>query len=253
MESVVAQTGQESAGSDPAWRWFVRGSRQAFTLPGFLLFGAFIGFGAITREAGLSLTQTLYMNTVIWALPAEIILIGAMFAGASLPAAALGVALSSVRLMPMVVVLVPEMRAQGTRGWVLYALSHFIAVTSWVISLDKFREVPRPWRTTWYCGLGLTLVAGANSILAAIYLLAPQLPALAAAALFFLTPMYFLLSLWGSAREFASHAAMAAGLVLGPLFHLWMPGIDLIAAGLIGGIGAFALHMAAKRKKAGHP
>ena len=227
----------------PAWRWFLRGSRHAISVPAFLLFGAFIGFGAITREAGLSLTQTLFMSTMIWALPAEIVLIGAMYAGVSLPAAALAVALSSVRLMPMVVVLVPEMRAPRTRKRVLYVLSHFIAVTSWVISLDRFRHVPRERRTAWYFGLGTALMFGANSVLAITFLLAPSLPRSAAAGLFFLTPMYFLISLWGSARERASHVAMGAGLVLGPLFHVLLPGFDLLAAGLAAGGGAFLLHM----------
>ncbi|MCB1417980.1 MAG: AzlC family ABC transporter permease [Notoacmeibacter sp.] len=233
----------------PAWRWYLRGSSQVFSIPALLLFGAFIGFGAITREAGLTLTQTLFMNTIIWALPAEIVLIGAMYTGVSLPAAALAVALSSVRLMPMVVALVPEMRAARTRGWVLYALSHFIAVTSWVISLDRFRHVPRERRTAWYFGLGTALVIGANTVLGITFLLAPQLPPAAAAGLFFLTPMYFLLSLWGSAREGASHLAMGLGLVLGPVFHLWLPGIDLLVAGLTAGGAAFAMHLLSRHRK----
>ena len=43
--------------------------------------------------------------------------------------------------------------------------------------------------------------------------------------------MYFLTSLWGSARERASHIAMVLGLVLGPVLHRVVPGFDLLAAG----------------------
>ena len=64
-----------------------------------------------------------------------------------------------------------------------------------------------------------------------------------AAGLFLLTPMYFLTSLWGSAREQAAHIAMVLGLVLGPLLHLFAPGFDLLGAGLIGGGLAYAAHL----------
>ena len=52
------------------------------------------------------------------------------------------------------------------------------------------------------------------------------------AGLLLLTPIYFLTSLWGSARERAGHVAMMFGMVLGPVFHLFAPGFDLLAAAL---------------------
>jgi hypothetical protein len=60
--------------------------------------------------------------------------------------------------------------------------------------------------------------------------------------------MYFLTSLWGSARERAGHIAMVLGLALGPAFHLVMPGLDLLAAGLLGGAAAYAWHRMSSRK-----
>ena len=83
------------------------------------------------------------MTVMIWALPAIIVLIGAIKSGATIFAAAFVVTLSSVRLMPMVVALVPEMRTPRTRPWVLYLLSHFVAVTSWVMAFQHFPGVPR--------------------------------------------------------------------------------------------------------------
>jgi hypothetical protein len=59
--------------------------------------------------------------------------------------------------------------------------------------------------------------------------------------------MYFLTSLWGSARERAGHVAMILGLGLGPLFHILTPKIDLLAAGLIGGAVAYAWHRARRK------
>lgn len=222
--------------------WFLRGILAAVSVPALLLMSAFVGFAGLAREAGITLAQAVFMTGVVWALPAKVVLIGAILAGSSLPAAAFAVALSSVRLTPMVVALVPELRTGRTRPWVLYLLSHFVAVTSWVLAMERVKHVPRDMRTAYYGGLGGSLVLANMVVVAVVYAIAGALPPILSAALLLLTPMYFLTSLWGSARESASHFAMVLGLVLGPLFHIWLPGFDLLAAGLIGGIGAYAIH-----------
>ncbi|WP_157019753.1 AzlC family ABC transporter permease [Mesorhizobium xinjiangense] len=232
-----------------AWRWFGRGAGAAFSIPGLILASAFVGFAGLAKEAGLTVVQTVFMVGVVWALPAKVVLVGAILSHASLPAAAFAVSLSSVRLMPMVVAIVPEMRTPKTRKWVLYALSHFVAVTSWVLALDRFRHVPRDMRTAFYAGLGGTLVLANMAVVTIVYIAAGRLPPAASAALLLLTPMYFLTSLWGSARERASHVAMVLGLALGPVFHLLVPEIDLLAAGVVGGVAAYAWHVIAARRR----
>jgi predicted branched-subunit amino acid permease len=228
--------------------WFLRGVRASISIPGLILVSAFVGFAGLAKEAGLTLAQTVFMTGVVWALPGKVVLIGATISGLSLPAAAFAVALSSVRLMPMVVALVPELRGDRTPKWVLYALSHFVAVTSWVIAMERIAGIPRAVRTSWYAGLGATLVLGNMVVVAIVFLVADRLPPAVSAALFLLTPMYFLTSLWGSARERAGHVAMVLGLGLGPLFHLLAPQYDLLAAGLIGGTAAYALHRLSRRR-----
>jgi predicted branched-subunit amino acid permease len=223
-------------------RWFFRGVASAVSIPGLILISAFVGFAGLAREAGITLPQAVFMTGLVWALPAKVVLIGAIMSGASLPAAALAVSLSSARLTPMVVALMPELRSERGRPIVLYLLSHFVAVTSWVIAMEKVREVPREMRTSWYAGLGGSLVLGNMVVVALVYAVAGSLPPILSAALLLLTPIYFLTSLWGSAREAASHYAMFFGIVLGPVFHVFMPGGDLMAAGFIGGIGAYVLY-----------
>lgn len=236
-----------SLGLATRWRWYLCGVRAAFSVPGLILASAFIGFGGLAKEAGLSLAQTVFMVGMVWALPAKVVLVGAILSGASLPAAALAVALSSIRLTPMVVALVPELRGPNTPRWVLYVLSHFVAVTSWVLAMERLRGIPRDMRTSYYAGLGSTLVLVNMVVVAAVYLLAGNLPPSASAALLLLTPMYFLTSVWGSARERAGHVAMATGIVLGPLFHVVVPGFELLGAGLVGGCAAFAFHKLSRR------
>ncbi|WP_378950897.1 AzlC family ABC transporter permease [Mesorhizobium sp. ANAO-SY3R2] len=227
--------------------WYLRGVRVAFSVPGLILASAFIGFAGLAKEAGLTLLQTVFMVGMVWALPAKVVLIGAILSGASLPAAALAVALSSIRLTPMVVALVPELRGPNTPRWALYVLSHFVAVTSWVLAMERLRGVPRELRTSYYAGLGSTLVLVNMIVVAVVYVLADKMPPAASAALFFLTPMYFLTSLWGSARERAGQIAMALGIVVGPLFHLVVPGFDLLGAGLVGGGAALVFHRLSRR------
>jgi predicted branched-subunit amino acid permease len=235
---------------EPASRraWYLRGALAAFSIPGFILTSAFIGFAGLAREAGLTVAEAVFMTGVVWALPAKVVLVGAILSGSSLAAAAFAVALSSVRLMPMVVALVPEMRGSRTPRWVLYVLSHFVAVTSWVLAMENLRNVPREMRTSYYAGLGSILVLANMVVVAVVYLIAGSLPPAASAALLLLTPMYFLTSLWGSARERAGHVAMLVGIVLGPAFHLITPGFDLLAAGLVGGFAAYGFHWLRQRR-----
>ena len=222
--------------------WYLRGCGATFSVPGLILVSAFIGFASLAKGAGLTAAQSVFMTGVVWALPAHVVLVGAILAGASLPAVMFAVTLSSVRLMPMVVAIVPELRGSRTPRWVLYALSHFVAVTSWVVAMERLKHVPRDLRTSYYLGLGSTLVLGNMLVVAAFYLVADSLPPAVSAGLLLLTPMYFLASLWGSARERATHFAMVFGMVLGPAFHLFMPQFDLVAAGVLGGGAAYALH-----------
>lgn len=228
--------------------WYLRGVWAAFSVPMLILVSVFVGFAGLAHESGLTVAQTVFMTGIVWALPAQVVLVGSILAGSSLAATAVAVALSSVRLMPMVMALTPELRGRGSRKWVLFLLSHFVAVTSWVIATERLPEVPRDRRTAFYGGLGSTLVAANMIVVVVVFLAAPHLPASVSAGLFLLTPIYFLTSLWGSAREHAARFAMILGVVLGPIFHLVAPGFDLLGGGLVGGVAAFMLHLLFKRK-----
>jgi predicted branched-subunit amino acid permease len=160
-------------------------------------------------------------------------------AKSSLLATFAAVCLSSFRLLPMVVAIVPEMKTDKTRKSTLYALSHFVAVTGWVMALDRFPKVPREYRTSFFAGLALTLLASNMLLAVIVYQVADKLPPLVSAALIFITPLYFTFSLWGSARDRTAHYAMIAGLALTPLFHIYLPQIDILGAGIIGGLLAF--------------
>lgn len=230
-------------------KWFLRGIAQIASIPVLILVSAFVGFSGLAKESGITLPEAVFMTGAIWALPAKVVLIGAIGAGSSLPGAAFAVTLSSVRLMPMVVSIVPEMRGSRTRRLTLLILSHFVAVTAWVVAMERFRHVPRDMRTTFFAGLGMMLVVTNMGVVTAVYLLSASLPEMVFAALFFLTPMYFLTSLWGSARDRSGHFAMITGLALTPLAHWISPDYDLLLAGIGGGLVAYLGYRAARKRE----
>ncbi len=230
-------------------RWFLRGTRRIVSVPAVLLMFSFIGFAGLAIESGISMGESVFMTLTIWALPAKVVLIGAISAGASIPAAALAVGLSSVRLMPMVVALLPELRGPKTRTLTLAALCHFVAVTAWVMAMEELRHIPRDMRTSYFAGVGSVLVLTNALVVVIVYSLSASFPPVVFAALFMLTPMYFLTSLWRSARERAGQIAMVSGLLLFPLFHALAPGYDLLMTGIVGGLLAFAYHRMNRKAK----
>lgn len=224
--------------------------RGIFSLPALILMSAFVGFTGFAVSADIPAVQTVYMVGIVWALPAKVLLIGSIAGGASLPAAFLAVTLSSIRMAPMVAAIIPDLKTEKTPTWLLLLLSHFVAVTAWVYTMQRIPRIPREGRLPFFAGLGVTLTT-ANMILVAVcYHLVTALPAMLGGALFFLTPIYFLTSLWASARERVVYLAMPAGLALAPVFHALSPGFDLLYTGLVGGGLAFAADRLLARRKA---
>ena len=98
----------------------------------FVITITYIGFGALIHDYGLSVIWGMLSTVLIWAGPAQVILVTALGSGAGALEGALGVGLSSVRLLPMVVSVLPLLKRETTRAWQLITPVHFIAVSVWV-------------------------------------------------------------------------------------------------------------------------
>jgi len=231
--------------------WFFRGSRAAVSIPAMILTAAFVGYAGLARESGLSLAETLAMTGFIWALPSIVVLTGAMTSGMGIVTAAFAVALASVRLMPMTMALMPMVKIPGkTKTWHLILASHFVAVTAWVYAMRNLPDMPKEGRLPFFIGFGSAVSGFVFCMTGIAYVLVDRMPPMVAGALFLLTPVYFLCSLWGAARLAADKAAMIIGLVLGPVFFLTLPGMDLLWTGLIGGTLAYAVTRFWRRRSA---
>lgn len=232
-----------------SFRWFLQGARGIFSLPAFILMTSFVGFSAFALESGVSRGEAMFMTAAIWALPAKMILIGMMTSGANVLAIFLAVTLSSIRMMPMVASLVPELRGSRTPTWLLLVLSHFVAITAWVFAMGSLKGIPREARVSYFAGFGLTLVA-VNTILVGLsYGIVSTFPPAVAGILFFLTPVYFVGSIWASARHSVVKIAFVIGVVAGPLLAVLTPGFDILIAGIGGGTLAYLIDRFVVRRR----
>jgi predicted branched-subunit amino acid permease len=143
--------------------------------------------------------------------------------------------------LPLTATILPLFRGSRRRPWLELAASHFVAITTWIEANRRLPGLPADMRLPYHLGLGLA-IAGAMSLGAlGGYAIAGAVPAVVSAALLFLTPLYFLLSLIATSRSRMDRIATAAGCALAPLLYLVAPGFDLLATGLIGGTVAFLL------------
>jgi predicted branched-subunit amino acid permease len=208
----------------------------------YVLFGTYIGIGALAHDFGFSVTWALLSTILVWAGPAQVILISTLGAGASLIEVAIAVGLSSVRLLPMVVSLLPMLKHPGTPAWKLLLPAHFTAVSMWVEALRLLPQQPRENRIAFCNGLGCGYGLTATTATVTGFYLAASLPPLMSAALLFLTPVAFLMSTLRNSRMLVDRLSLAFGLVLGPLFAYWQIGLDLMWSGIAGGTAAYLVH-----------
>jgi predicted branched-subunit amino acid permease len=222
---------------------FFDGMRAAwlsvFTL---VLVGTYVGIAALARDYGFSLPWLMVSTALIWAGPAQVILISALGTGTAPLAVALAVGLSGVRLLPMVVALLPLLRQPHTRLRDLLTPAHFTAASMWVESLRLLPAMPRQRRLAFCNGLSIGyMISGQVGCLVGFYL-AASLPRLLTAALLFLTPMSFLVSTVRNSRTLVDRLALGLGLVVGPVLAYSQVALDLLWTGLIAGSVAYAVH-----------
>ncbi len=218
---------------------FVRGVVVMLSTPGFVLFATSIGFGALARDLGLSFAHAVFLSSVFYALPAQVVLVDQLARGAALATAAFAVTLTAVRLLPMTVSLLPYIRdARGLRPVHLLAV-HFMAITVWIEGNRRLPLLPERLRLAHFFGIGVAMFLSTGLGTITGHLLAASVPAILSAALLFMTPVYFLLSLASGARLRMDWMAIGIGICLGPLLFVLLPGPDLMLTGLLGGTAAY--------------
>src|SRR5215468_512261 len=164
----------------PQWkssfRAFLWGMRSVgATILALVLFATYLGIGALAHDSGFSLAWTLLSTLLVWAGPAQIIVITTLASGATIVQAAIAVTVSAIRLFPMVASVLPMMRTSDTKRYRLILVAHFTAVTLWVECHRFLPQVPRERRIAFVHGLGSGLVGVSLTANTIGYLLAASL------------------------------------------------------------------------------
>jgi predicted branched-subunit amino acid permease len=222
---------------------FFGGVKAALTSVFHLVIGGtYIGIGALAHDFGFSAWWMAFSTVLVWAGPAQVILISALGGGGTLLEAAVAVSLSGIRLLPMVVALLPLLRKESTRLRDLLLPTHFTSVSMWVESLRLLPGMPREHRIAVCNGISTGLMGVAVAYGFAGFFLAAGLPPLFAGALLFLTPISFFLSTARNARAMVDKLALVFGLALAPLLVMLQVQLDLMWSGVVGGTLAYGIH-----------
>ena len=234
---------------DSSWSAFAGGFRSAWlSVFAYVLFGTYIGVGALAHDFGFSVWWVALSTVLIWAGPAQVILISALGAGSPLIEVAIAVGLSGVRLLPMVVALLPILKGPQTRFRDLVLPAHMTAVSMWVESMRLAPLIVPHRRIPFVNGLGCGYFSSALIATFGGFYLAAQLPVLLTAALLFLTPMSFLVSIARNSRELVDRLALVAGLIIGPVLAYYAVNLDIMWSGIVGGTLAYGAHRIWKRR-----
>jgi len=230
---------------------FLFGLRTATTsVFAFVIVFTYIGYGALAHDYGFSVGWAMLSTALQWAGPAQVILVTGLGAATSPIEIAVAVSLSSVRLLPIVVALLPLVKREDSRPWQLLVPVHFMAVSVWVEAMRHAPGMPRQHRLPFCNGVGFTLLCMGTLATAVGYYLQAALPALFGAAAMFITPISFLTSTARNARLLLEKAALGLGLVIGPVLAFSHIEFDLLWTGILGGTLAYGLHRIQRRRSA---
>ena len=225
-------------------------SSVASTVLALVLFATYLGIGALAHDSHFSLGWVLGSTLLVWAGPAQIILISMLGSGATAVQAAIAVTVSAIRLFPMVVSVLPLMKTPQTKRRHLVLATHFIAVTLWVECYRLLPKVPHERRIAFTHGLGCGLLTVCMVATTLGYGLAANLPPLFAAAILLLTPLAFLLSTARNCRQISDILALVLGIALFPLVSMLHTGVDILISGVTAGTIAYGVHWWRERARA---
>lgn len=222
---------------------FAAALRHAWTSVFFLVIGGtYVGVGALAHDFGFSVWWLTASTVIVWAAPAQVILITSFATGTTLIETAIAVWLSGIRLFPMVVSLLPLLRNEKRQTAPLLLPAHFTSVSMWVESMRMLPDMPRERRIAYCNGLAVGYMVTALMFGFVGFYLAAGLPPVLAATLLFLTPMSFLVTTARNSRAMIEKLAFVLGLVIGPVLSYYHVGLDLLWTGLVGGGIAYGVY-----------
>ena len=121
-------------------KYFLKGfkSIKGIDSPALALGCCFIAIGAILKNLGFNIQESIFSTFLTFALPGSLVMAESMLVGATLVNIFLAVWLVNARLYPMTVSLMPLLMHKNQPRWKYYVSCHFIAVSAWLIMKKNY-------------------------------------------------------------------------------------------------------------------
>mgnify|MGYP001470890955 FL=1 len=215
----------------------LKGSRS----PAIPLAACFVALGALLKDAGFNLQQSAASSLFTYALPGQLIMAESLLLGASIINIFIAVWLVNFRLYPMTVSLFPLLEHKSQPKWKYYLSCHFLAVTSWLIAKESYKNINRKYRIDFWIGIGTGTISVAILMTIFGYLSADYLNKNMMIGLAIVNPVYFFCMMISAMKNQSISVAVISGTILGPVIYLFSTEWALLFAGLISGSIAFLI------------
>ena len=222
-------------------KYFIKGivCSKKFDSPAIALGGSFIAIGALLKNLGFNIQESIFSTFLTYALPGSLVMAESMLIGASLVNIFLAVWLVNSRLFPMTVSIMPLLKHDSQPRWKYYISCHFVAVSSWLILKSNYEEIDRKYRIDFWIGIGTAtwLIAIFSTVLgfyAADFLSKDMIIGLA-----IVNPIYFMCAMIGVMKTIQLSSAIILGAFLGPIFYFFSPEWSVLLGGLVAGSIAY--------------
>ena len=222
-------------------KFFFKGfkSVKGIDSPAFALGASFVAIGALLKNLGFSIQESIFSTLLTYALPGSLVMAESMFIGASLLNIFLAVWLVNARLYPMTVSLMPLLMHKNQPRWKYYLSCHFIAVSAWLIMKSNYQKIEKKNRIDFWIGIGtatwsIAILSTVVGYLASDYLNKDMMIGLA-----IVNPVYFTCMMVGAMKGIQISLSIILGAVLGPAFFFISPEWSILYGGVLAGTIAY--------------
>ena len=224
-------------------KYFFKGlfSIKGANSPALALAASFIAIGALLKNVGFSLQESIFSTLFTYALPGSLVMAETLIIGGSLLNIFIAVWLVNVRLYPMTVSLMPLLIHKDQPKWKYYLSCHFVAVSSWLIVKDKYLKLEKINRIDFWFGIGsatwaIAILSTIIGFFASDYLNKNIMIGLA-----IVNPIYFICMMIDSMKTIQVKISIISGSILGPIFYNLSQEWCVLFGGFIAGTIAYII------------
>ena len=207
--------------------------------PAIALGCCFIAIGALLKNLGFSIQESIFSTLLTYALPGSLVMAESLLVVASLVNIFLAVWLVNTRLYPMPVSLMPLLMHESQPRWKYYLSCHFIAVSAWLIMKSNYQSVEKENRIDYWIGIGtatwsVAIIGTIIGFISSEYLNKDIMMGLA-----IVNPVYFMCMMIGAMKTIQISISVILGAILGPAFYFISPEWCILYGGFVAGTIAY--------------